>query len=26
VGKKPDLQQLLNKGQTWTVTEDGPEL
>lgn len=26
VGKKPDLQGLLNKGQTWTVTEDGPEL
>jgi len=25
-GKKPDLQSLLNKGQTWTVTEDGPEL
>ena len=26
VGKQPDLQGLLNKGQTWTVTEDGPEL
>ena len=25
-GKSPDLQALLNKGQTWTVTEDGPEL
>ena len=23
---KPDLQGLLNKGQTWTITEDGPEL
>lgn len=25
-GKKPNLQALLSKGQTWTVTEDGPEL
>jgi len=25
-GKKPDLQALLSQGQTWTVTEDGPEL
>jgi len=25
-GKKPDLQALVSKGQTWTVTEDGPEL
>ena len=25
-GKSADLGQLLEKGQTWTVTEDGPEL
>ena len=25
-GKKADLQSLLKKGQTWTVTEGGPEL
>ncbi len=25
-GKKADLQSLLSKGQTWTVTEGGPEL
>ncbi len=25
-GKKPDLQALVSKGQTWTVTEDGPDL
>ena len=25
-GKKADLQALLNKGQTWTVTEDGSQL
>jgi 2-oxoglutarate ferredoxin oxidoreductase subunit beta len=25
-GKTPDLQALLSKGQTWTVTEGGPEL
>ena len=25
-GKTPDLAKLLAKGQTWTVTEDGPEL
>jgi 2-oxoglutarate ferredoxin oxidoreductase subunit beta len=25
-GKVPDLAKLLAKGQTWTVTESGPEL
>jgi 2-oxoglutarate ferredoxin oxidoreductase subunit beta len=25
-GKVPDLAKLLAKGQTWTVTEGGPEL
>jgi 2-oxoglutarate ferredoxin oxidoreductase subunit beta len=25
-GKTADLQSLLKKGQTWTVTEGGPEL
>ncbi len=25
-GKKPDLQALVSKGQTWTVKEGGPEL
>ncbi|MEA3263619.1 MAG: 2-oxoacid:ferredoxin oxidoreductase subunit beta [Pseudomonadota bacterium] len=25
-GKEPNLAKLLAKGQTWTVTEDGPEL
>ncbi len=25
-GKTPDLQKLVSKGQTWTVTEDGPDL
>ena len=25
-GKKPDLQMLLQKGQTWTVEESGPDL
>ena len=25
-GKKADLQSLLKKGQTWTVSEGGPDL
>jgi 2-oxoglutarate/2-oxoacid ferredoxin oxidoreductase subunit beta len=25
-GKTPDLQALVSKGQTWTVSEDGPDL
>ena len=25
-GKTPDLQKLLSTGQTWTVSEGGPEL
>jgi 2-oxoglutarate ferredoxin oxidoreductase subunit beta len=25
-GKKPDLAKLLARGQTWTVTEGGPDL
>ena len=26
LGKTPNLQKLVSKGQTWTVTEDGPQL
>ena len=25
-GKTPDLQRLVSKGQTWTVTDPGPDL